>query len=451
MRVKTFFNRVGSFIVTKEIFEDKKSLRTLYKYFLVGLLVRFIFIPFFFERDLLSTYQRAAETIYTGNLGLDNLQFLTNMIHSAYLLIIKSIFPAINQMSNILLEKDTWISWLSFNSSYNIFTVLTLFKILYLIFDIVCMFLILRFSFDNEPEKKLRVFKFWIFNPIIIFVLYIFARHDIIGVFTTLIALLLAKKDRKYWALLTLALGIVLRFFPILILPLIVVYLVRTKKDYILLPLAGVSGLAAVEILFRLCFGKSVILPLLRTQHFEYLLTPRLDLVAGSHGSIFIFIAVYIIIILSFIHIKKKSFDILLNYCAITYLAFLGICFFHPQYMIWVVPFLIIIFVRKRSLLYYHWIQFVLLMILLIYWGDLVTKYVLAPLDYKYFVYLTGIIPIIERFYDSANFVNIFRSIFTGVSLWMIYLIYKDTRKLQEHELGIHTNELKQEKLNKHE
>src|SRR4030042_5569110 len=98
MRVKTFFKKIGSLIVTKEIFEDKKSLRTLYKYFLTGLLVRFIFLPFFFERDILSTYQRAAETISTGNLGLDNLQFLTNMIHSAYLFIIKSIFPAINQL-----------------------------------------------------------------------------------------------------------------------------------------------------------------------------------------------------------------------------------------------------------------------------------------------------------------------------------------------------------------
>ena len=445
--MKKFFKKLGSLIVTKEIFEDKKSLRTLYKYFLIGLLVRFIFIPFFFERDLLSTYQRAAETIYTGNLGLDNLQFMTNMIHSFYLFIIKSIFPAINQISNVLLEKDTWISWINFNSSYNIFTILTLFKILYLIFDIVCMFLILRFSFDDEPENKLRVFKFWIFNPVAIFVLYIFARHDIIGVFTTLVALLLAKKDRKYWAIIILSLGIVLRFFPILILPVLVIYLVRTKKDYILLPLAGVSGLAAVEILFHFYFGKSVILPLLNTQHFEYLLTPKLDLVAGSHGSIFIFIAVYIFIILSFIHIKKKSFDIFLNYCAIIYLAFLGICFFHPQYMIWMVPFLIIIFVRRRSLLYYHWIQFVLLIILLIYWGDLVTKYVLAPIDHKYFVYLTGIIPIIERFYDSAEFVNIFRSIFTGISLWMIYLIYRDTRKLQGDELKIQTDELKTGKI----
>src|SRR3989304_1604912 len=437
MAAKTFFNKIGSLIFTREIFQDKKSLKTLYRYFLTGILIRLVFLPFFFQRDLLSTYQRAAETISTGNLGYDNLQFISNKIHSVYLFVMKSIFPAINELFSTLLVKDTWISWLSFNSAYNVFTTLTLFKLLYLIFDIVCMFLILRLSFDSEPEKKLQVFKFWIFNPIIIFVLYIFSRHDIIAVFVTLIALLLAKKDRKYWAIIILGLSIALRFFPILILPVLVLYLVRTKQDYIILSLAGVSGIAAVEILCRFYFGKSVILPLLNTQHFEYLLMPKLDLVAGSHGSIFIFIAVYIVIILSFLHIKKKSFDILLNYCAIIYLAYLGICFFHPQYMIWVVPFLIIIFVRRKSLLYYHWIQFALLIILLIYWGDLVTKYVFAPIDHKYFVYLTGIIPIIERFYDSAAFVNIFRSIFTGISLWMIYLIYKDTKILQMNELEI--------------
>ena len=43
-----------------------------------------------------------------------------------------------------------------------------------------------------------------------------------------------------------------------------------------------------------------------------------------------------------------------------------------------------------------------------------------------------GPIPIIERFYSSAKFVNIFRSIFTAVSLWMIYLIYRDNRKISD-------------------
>jgi len=436
MKIKNFFNNIGKAIVTRDIFENKDLLKRLYKYFLIGLLIRFIFLPFFFQRDLLSTYQRSAEIINTGNFLYGFYQFLTNMFHSVYLFIIKSIFPAINEIFPVLLEKDTWISWLSFNSSYNVFTTLTLFKILYLIFDIACMFIILRLSFDNEPENKLRVFKFWIFNPIVIFVLYIFARHDIIGLFVTLVALLLAKKNRKYWAIIVLAFGIALRFFPVMLLPLFVFYLVRTKKDYIILSAVGVSGLAALELFSYFAIGRSLIFSLLNTEHFDFLLSPKLDLVAGSHSSIFIFIAVYIFIILSFLHIKNKSFDLLLNYGAIVYLAYVGICYFHPQYMLWVVPFLIIIFIRRKSLLYYHWIQFALLMVILIYWGDLVTKFVFAPIDHRYFVYLTGIIPIIERFYDSAKFVNIFRSIFTGISFWMIYLVYRDNKKLMENKLN---------------
>ncbi|MEA2016433.1 MAG: hypothetical protein U9O59_07010 [Actinomycetota bacterium] len=432
MRARLFFKKLGNFIVTEEIFEDKKSLRSLYKYFLAGLLIRLILLPFFYQRDLLSTYQRAAETVFAGNMGADIQQMLTNIIHSAYLFIIKSIVPAINELAPILLEKDTWISWLSFNSSYNVFTALALFKIPYLIFDIVCMFLIMRLSFDGEPGNKLRVFKLWAFNPIVIFVLYIFARHDIIGILATLVALLLAKKDRKYWAIAVLSFGIALRFFPIMILPILILYLARTKKDYVLLSAIGVSGLAVMELTSHFYFGRSVIFSLLNTQHFDYILSSKLELII--HDRIFIFVVAYILIILSFIHIRKKSFDLLLNYGAIIYLAYVSLCYFHPQYMLWVVPFLVIIFVRRKSLLYYHWIQFALLMVILIYWGDLVTKFVFAPIDHKFFVYLTSIIPFIERFYNAAKFVNIFRSIFTGVSLWMIYLIYQDNKKLAGNE-----------------
>ncbi len=434
VKIKLFLNNLCRTIASKEIFDNKGYLRRLYKYFLVGLLVRLIFIPFFFQRDLLSTYQRAAETVFTGDFSSNFEQMLTHIIHSAYLLILKFIFPAINEISSVLLEENTWVSWINFNSSYNVFTLLTLFKILYLLFDIACMFIILQLSFDGEPENRLRVFKFWIFNPVVIFVLYIFARHDIIGIFATLLALLLAKKERKYWAIIVLALGIALRFFPIMILPLLIFYLARTKRDYVTLSIIGVSGLAAMELFSYFYFGRSLIFTLLNAQHFSYILSPRLELII--HDRIFIFVAAYVVIILSYFHAKKENFDLLLNYGAIIYLAYVSLCYFHPQYMLWIVPFLVIIFVRRRSLLYYHWIQFALLMIILIYWGDLVTKYVFAPIDHRYFIFLTGIIPIIERFYDSAAFVNIFRSIFTGVSLWMIYLIYKDNKELMGSKLN---------------
>ena len=414
--------------MTPGIYNDAKLSRRFYKYFLTGILVRLILLPFLFQRDLLSTYQRAAETVFSGNMASDFHQILTNIIHSVYLFIIKTIVPAVGDYSSILLDTDTWTSWINFISSYNIFTVLALFKGLYLIFDLLCMFFILRLSFDRDAGGRLNVFKYWMFNPIVIFVLYIFARHEIIGVFVTIIALILAKKDRKYWSILVLALAIALRFFPIMILIPLIIYLARSKKDYILLSVIGISGLAVMETFSNLYYDKSLIFSLLNTQHFNYILSSKLELII--HDRIFIFIVAYFLIIFSFIHARKKSFDLLINYGAIIYLAYIALSYFHPQYVLWAVPFLVIIFARKRNLLYYHWLQFGLLMIILIYWGDLVTKFVFAPLDHRFFIFITGPIPIIERFYDSAKFVNIFRSIFTAVSLWMIFLIYKDNRSI---------------------
>lgn len=440
MKARSFFNKVTSAIVTKEIFEDKKSLKLLYKYFLIGFLIRIIFMPFVFQRDLLSTYQRAATAIHLSDLFYGFFQLLTNLIHIIYLFFLKLISPSVNSIFPVLIEQDTWVSWLAFNKNDFVFTILSLFKIPYLLFDIASMFLILRLAFDNYPEKKLKVFKYWVFNPLIIFVVYIFARHDIIAIFVTIAALLLAKKQHKYWAITVLAIAVILRFFPILLLPLFIFYLARTKKDYIILSSIGISGLIAIELITNIKLGRSLIFSLLNTEHFDFLLSPKLDLVQGSHSSIFVFLAFYTFIVFSFLNIKNKSFDLLLNYGAIIYLAYVGICYFHPQYALWMIPFLTISFIRKRQLLYFNLLQFGLILMLLIYWGDLVTKFLFAPLDHKYFVYLTGIIPIIERFYDSAKFVNIFRSIFTGISFWMIYLIYKDNKSL--------INDLANDKLN---
>lgn len=433
-KVKNFFNIIGRGLLTPGIFEDSKLSKRFYKYFLTGMFIRLALLPFFFQRDLLSTYQRAAETVFAGNMASDFQQVLTNIIHSAYLFVIKSIVPAVGDFSPILLDPDTWTSWIGFVSSYNVFTVLALFKGLYLIFDLACMFLILRLSFDDDPKGRLNVFKFWMLNPVVIFVLYIFARHDIIGVCATIIALILAKKGHKYWAIIALAVAIALRFFPIMILLPLIIYLARNKKDYIVLSVIGISGLAIVEVFSNVYYGKSLIFSLLNTQHFNYILSAKLDLII--HDRIFLFIVAYFLIIFSFIHARKKSFDLLLNYGAIIYLAYVALCYFHPQYVLWAIPFLVIVFVRRRSLVYYHWLQFGLLMIVLIYWGDLVTKFVFAPIDHKFFIYITGPIPVIERFYSSATFVNIFRSVFSAVSLWMIYLIYRDNRRIINDDLA---------------
>ncbi|MCX6384409.1 MAG: hypothetical protein NTV16_08050 [Actinobacteria bacterium] len=436
-KAKTFFKKIGCGLISPEIVNDGKSLKLFYKYFLGGILARLIFLPFMFQRDLLSTYQRAADTVFNGNIGSDFQQLITNIIHCAYLFILKTIFPVVSGYKAILLNTDTWSSWVQFISSDNIFVILFLFKLLYFFFDLGCVFLLLRLFYDNDAQKKLKIFKYWMFSPIVIFVLYIFARHDIIGLFVTLAALLLAKRQRKYWAILILALAVAVRFFPIMILPLFIIFLVQKRRDYIIFVAIGLSGLLAIEAFSNLYFGKSVIFSLLNAEQFNYLISAKLDLII--HDKIFIFIAAYTIIILSFIRQKVKTFELLITYSGVVYMLYVAISYFHPQYLLWTVPFIIYVSVKDKGLHYLQWAQFIFLMVILVYWGDLVTTFVLAPFDHRFFIFMVGPIPLINRFYDPVKFVNIFRSVFTGISLWMIYIIYLFNKKANT---GIESKEI---------
>ncbi len=434
-KAKSFFKKVGCIFISPEITNDGRSLNLFYKYFLGGIFVRLLFMPFFFQRDLLSTYQRAADTVFNGNIGSDFQQLITNIIHSVYFLLSKTLFPFINSYKDILLNQDTWVSWVEFVKSDNIFLILAVFKFLYFLFDIACIFVIMRLFYDGDARKKLRIFKYWMFNPIVIFVLYLFARHDIIGLFVTLLAFLLAKKKRKYWAVLVLAIAVAIRFFPIMVLPILIIYLAEKKKDYIIMLAIGLSGLVAIEAVSYVAFGKSVIFSLLNAEHFNYIISSKLELIV--HDRIFIFLVVYTVLILSFIKLKNKSFDFLMSYCAMVYLLYVALSYFHPQYLLWSVPFVLYIAGRQKNMYYFQWVQFAFLAIVFIYWGDLITKFLFASFDHRFFIYLPGPIPLINRFYDPAKFVNIFRSIFTGVSLWMVYLIYLYNKKItRENELA---------------
>ena len=83
-KASLFFKNIGRGLMTPEIFEDKGRSRRFYKYFLIGMLARLAFLPFFFQRDLLSTYQRAAETVFAGNMAAGAYKYNTFRISFYY-------------------------------------------------------------------------------------------------------------------------------------------------------------------------------------------------------------------------------------------------------------------------------------------------------------------------------------------------------------------------------
>ncbi len=299
---------------------------------------------------------------------------------------------------------------------------LSVIKFPYFIFDFACAFLLLRFT--KDAKTNLKVFKHWMINPVVIFVTYIFARFDVIPLFITILALYFAMKDKKYISIFLLVISIVMRFFPVLILPFLIIYLAKNKKDYIIFSLLGISGLLALEIGSRLIYGSSALFKLLNSQHFTFLVALKWGM-EGLHVSLIPLVIFFTLIIISFFEISNKSFSNLLKYSLIAFLLWFSFGYYHPQYLLWVIPFLIFQFVENDRIFYYHILQVLIIPFILLYWGQLVTTFLFVPIDSRFFVYFPDIVDIIRKYYSPAKFANIFSSIFSGVSIWIIYEVFK--------------------------
>lgn len=407
-------------LVTPEIFENSKNRISFYKYLLIGLFLRFLFIPFFFQVDILSSYTRAAGQLFeTISETQAVIQLVMHWFHVFFLKIIVQIIP---NLKTILSIPEPHQQWLTFIANNQVFRMLSVIKFPYFLFDLACAFLLLRFT--KDAKTNLKVFKHWMINPVVIFVTYIFARFDVIPLFITILALYFAMKDKKYISIFLLAISIVMRFFPVLILPFLIIYLAKNKKDYIIFSLLGISGLLVLEIGSRLLFGSSALFKLLNSQHFTFLIALKWGM-EGLHVNLFPLVIFFTLSIISFFEMSKKSFSDLLKYSLIAFLLWFSFGYYHPQYLLWSIPFLIFQFVEKDKIFYYHILQILIIPFILLYWGQLVTSYLFTPIDSRFFTYFPDIVDIIRKYYSPAKFANIFSSIFSGISIWIIYEVYK--------------------------
>ena len=415
-----FLKNILRKIITPEIFENNKNRISFYKYLLIGLFLRFLFLPFFFQVDILSSYTRAAGQLFET--VPETPAVIQLVIHWFHVFFLKTIVQIIPNLKTILEISNEHIQWLTFAGDNEVFRMLSLIKFPYFIFDLACAFLLLRFTKDTKTN--LKVFKHWMINPIVIFVTYIFARFDVVPLFITILALYFAMKDRKYISILLLVISIVMRFFPVLILPFLIIYLAKNKKDYVIFSLLGISGLLALEIGSRIISGSSALFKLLNSQHFTFLIALKWGM-EGLHVYLIPLVIFFTLIIISFFEISDKSFSNLLKYSLIAFLLWFSFGYYHPQYLLWTIPFLIFQFVENDRIFYYHILQVLIIPFILLYWGQLVTTFLFVPIDSKFFTTLPDVVDIIRKYYSPAKFANIFSSIFSGVSIWIIYEVFK--------------------------
>lgn len=220
-----------------------------------------------------------------------------------------------------------------------------LFKLPYLIFDLLTSFLLLKL-FTTAKERILAL-TFWMFNPVSLYATYMMGQFDIIPTFFTVLSVYFTSKGKLGYAALALGGGIAFKIYPIfLLLPIIILaknYLEKFKL-----------------IIFALLPYLLSILPYLSSQSFRTTAlfanqsSKSLYATIGVSGgeSIILFPA---FLILFYLLIWTKKLDKLFSWklYLIPLLLFFIFTHYHPQWLIWVTPFLILdlIFEKFKNLL----------------------------------------------------------------------------------------------------
>lgn len=402
--------------------QDAAVKRSIYKWLLIGLLIRLTFMPIALHLDLLSVYQRSSLVAYGGVSWAGIGQTFVHYIHAFFLLIFRPLMPYLESALPGATGSASLQGWKEFIIHPNVFRTLFLFKIPYLIFDLSCAFLLLAIFL--ERKKGLAAFKFWMLNPVVIFAAFIFSRYEPMAIFFILLSLYYAKNNLAARSLFSLGIAVIIRLYPLILLPFFIIILGKGLRQRLKLVFWGLLPLGIMIVLSKLFYGVSEVESLAKFQHINYLMSLQLSL-GVAYDVIFIFFGGYTLLFLYTYFSANHSFTHLWKVNLILLFFFFATCFFHPHYFMWLIPFLTLQVVEDKRFVGLFAIQILCWIVYTFQWKEALAGYLFAPLNLSYFMSLRSPFEIINQYYSASNLIGIFRSIFSATCFWMIYLVFK--------------------------
>lgn len=217
-------------------------------------------------------------------------------------------------------------------------------KLPYLIFDLSIVFLLMKLFM--ERKEKFLVLCFWMFNPIDIYATYMMGQFDIIPTFFSVLAIYLIVKSQSqkfsYFASLSLGIGAAFKIYPLLfLLPLAFTnkYFFQRFKIFLL----GFIPYLIVILPFLDSSGfRSSALVASQTLKSLYASIPI------SGGEAILFFPVMLIFLYVYFYINGIEKRNLWNVFLIILLTFFILTHFHPQWLLWVTPFLALHLIRSK-------------------------------------------------------------------------------------------------------
>lgn len=305
--------------------------------------------------------------LFLGSLSSFFAGFVDDSVRTAFLLNPKSIFG-------------------EFTTNMHLLTL----KLPYLFFDLVSLFFFVKL-FDSRDRKKLA-FYFWLFNPINLYATYMIGQFDIIPTCFVIIVLWLVNRESEpdYKKLLLssfiLGIGALFKIYPF----------------FLLIPLAALTNSWSLRVKIMLVGIIPYLLVIAPFMHSHWFKSTALvanqttkslysQLPVSGGESILFFLTVLLFVYLVFLG-QKVSANEFWKRCMITLSIFFIFTHYHPQWLLWLTPFLIYSLIRSK---------FKTTLPILIMFGSYVASL---------FFFDTGL--------TSSLFSPIFPDLFLGDSIW---------------------------------
>ncbi len=293
-----------------------------------------------------------------------------------------------------------------------------LFKLPYLFIDIASAFLLS--SLFTDPTKKKMAFKLWMFNPLTFYATFMMGQLDILPVFFTILACYLFKNKKMNWGLFALGIGGAYKMYPLLLIPAAAFLFGETFWKKVKLIAVGILPYVLTIAPYLMSKGfRSMVL-------FGSKETKMLFMNWSVTGAESVFPFILILVVIYLISYYSKNKIAIEYYFLVILLLIFATSSYHPQWFLWVTPFLIYALVKNSF-------KYVELVITLVVCWFIITMFFEASLSYGLFAPIwpklteaTGLTGVLSKYMDVFQFKSIIRSVFAGVSLFLAYKLFKN-------------------------
>ena len=290
----------------------------------------------------ISSSQGIAWVLGTGNPAV--LWILVMMgIHNVWLLL-----PI--DHTSLTLMMGLWY----FTPSFSSFLLVFMYKLPLIVIDFVSAFLLYRIAISLGVDYRgaTAATVLWLANPYVTLTSEMWGGYDIVAQFFVLASILLLMKNRTITAALALAIGVGFKLYPLILLPAFLLFLLKQRRQAFrrFLGATAFSILLMTSAVFFVVGGGSHLRALARyfLDQSGFFTLSAFETYLPAYVALGLTVAATTFYLLLSYRLRASSKEFLVDSVFGQLLILFALSYWHPQYLVWILPFVTLDYVLHR-------------------------------------------------------------------------------------------------------